>query len=239
MKVYGYCRISTAKQSLERQIENISKVYNTAEIITETFTGTTTDRPEWNKLKAKAIKQAAAESVTIVFDSVSRMSRDAAEGFAEYKELFENNITLVFLKEHHIDTETYKQAMSRQLNIVSDTGEQATDKLINTILDAIKEYQLSLAEKQILLAFEQAEKEVTDLQQRTKEGMRASGAAEKISQSKTGTKYNVKKTAKVKEIISKHYKEFGGTLTAAECCELAKISRNTFFKYCKELKENN
>lgn len=237
MKVYGYCRISTAKQSLERQIENISKAYTTAEIITETFTGTTTDRPHWNKLKAKAIKQAATgEHITIVFDSVSRMSRNAAEGFTEYKELFENNVELVFLKEHHIDTDTYKQAMSRQLNVISDTGEQATDKLINTILDAIKEYQMSLAEKQIILAFEQSEKEVTDLRQRTKEGMKSSGAAEKISKSKTGTTYNVKKSEDVKKVILKHYKEFGGTLNVKECCELAKISRNTFFKYCKELK---
>jgi DNA invertase Pin-like site-specific DNA recombinase len=237
-KVYGYCRISTAKQSLERQIENISKAYNNAEIITETYTGTKTDRPEWSKLKARAIKKATqGEQITIVFDSVSRMSRNATEGFTEYKELFESGVTLVFLKEHHIDTDTYKNAMNNQIDMISDTGDTSTDKLINTIIGAIKEYQLALAEKQIQLAFEQAEKEVSDLQIRTKEGMKASGAAEKISKSKTGTTYTVKKSENAKQIIAKHYEGFGGSLTVKECIELAGISRNTFFKLARELKE--
>ena len=34
-KNYGYCRVSTKTQNIERQIENISKAYPTAEIHTE------------------------------------------------------------------------------------------------------------------------------------------------------------------------------------------------------------
>lgn len=141
------------------------------------------------------------------------------------------------MKEHHIDTDTYKNAMNNQIDMISDTGDTSTDKLINTIIGAIKEYQLALAEKQIQLAFEQAEKEVADLHQRTKEGMKASGAAEKISKSKTGTTYTVKKSENAKQIIAKHYEGFGGSLTVKECIELAGISRNTFFKLARELKE--
>ena len=47
-----------------------------------------------------------------MFDSVSRMSRNAEEGFALYEDLYHKGIRLVFLKEHHIDTETYKKALS-------------------------------------------------------------------------------------------------------------------------------
>lgn len=236
-KIYGYCRISTAKQSLDRQIENISKAYTTAEIIKETFTGTTANRPEWKKLKEEALREnRSGNTVTIVFDSVSRMSRNSTEGFTEYAELFEQGIELIFLKEPQINTDTYKQAMNQQLNVTTATGDKDTDNLINSILNAIKEYQLALAKKQIQLAFDQAEKEVTDLQQRTKEGMKASGAAEKISKAKSGTTYNVKKSDTAKRIIRKHYVEFGGTLNVSECCELAKVSHNTFFKYCKEIK---
>ena len=74
---YGYCRISTKKQSIDRQIRNIQEHDKTANIIQEVYTGTKQDRPEWNKLY-KNIKAGD----TIIFDSVSRMSRNAEEGFS-------------------------------------------------------------------------------------------------------------------------------------------------------------
>ena len=33
MSIYGYCRISTAKQSIDRQIRNIKAAYPTAHIV--------------------------------------------------------------------------------------------------------------------------------------------------------------------------------------------------------------
>jgi len=36
-KIYGYCRISTHKQNIERQIRNILKEFPSAIIIQETF----------------------------------------------------------------------------------------------------------------------------------------------------------------------------------------------------------
>lgn len=237
MKIYGYCRISTPKQSLDRQIKNISAEYPTAEIVTETYSGTTTDRPQWNKLKRKVLKQSEqGEQITIVFDSVSRMSRNAVEGFNEYKELFEIGITLVFLKEHMIDTETYKQTMTKQLDVIADTGDSDTDTLINTIIGAIQKYQLALAEKQIKLAFEQSEKEVSDLRTRTSEGMKASGAGKKISKSKTGRTFETSKSKTAKKIIRQHSKTFGGSLSDDECIKFTGISHNTFYKYKREIK---
>ena len=35
MNIYGYCRISTAKQSIDRQIRNIKAEYPTAHIVQE------------------------------------------------------------------------------------------------------------------------------------------------------------------------------------------------------------
>ncbi|MCM1315936.1 MAG: recombinase family protein [Prevotella sp.] len=46
MKIYGYCRVSTLKQSIQSQIDNITAVYNDVEIIVETYTGTTSERPQ-------------------------------------------------------------------------------------------------------------------------------------------------------------------------------------------------
>ena len=69
---YGYARISTKQQSIERQIRNISAAFPDARIYREAYTGTKIERPEFEKL-LKRLKSGD----TVVFDSVSRMSRDA------------------------------------------------------------------------------------------------------------------------------------------------------------------
>ena len=158
MKIYGYCRISTPKQNIERQQRNILKEYPKAKLYSEAYTGTRTDRPEWIRLRKRLQK-----GDTIVFDSVSRMSRDAAEGVALYTELFSQGIELVFLKEPHINTATYKRAMEQSVPM--------TGTAVDMILKGVNEYLLVLAKEQIELAFAQAEKEVSDLHQRTREGI--------------------------------------------------------------------
>ena len=92
MIIYGYARISTMKQNIGRQIDNIKREYPDAVIITEEYTGTTTDRPKWNKL-IEHVKQEVSKGteITIAFDEVSRMSRNAAEGFENYKMLYDRD----------------------------------------------------------------------------------------------------------------------------------------------------
>ncbi len=164
---YGYARISTPKQNIERQVRNILKEYPNAHIVREIYTGTKFQgRKEFDKI-LKTVKSGDK----IIFDSVSRMSRTVEEGFALYKELFARNVELVFLKEPHINTAIYKQAMDNRINITMDRGDKATDDLMKNMIEALNQYILALAEKQICLAFEQSEKEVADLHQRTREGM--------------------------------------------------------------------
>ena len=110
--IFGYARISTMKQRIERQIDNIKREYPGAVIITEEYTGTTTDRPKWNKLVEQIKKEyVKGTEVTLVFDEVSRMSRNAKEGFEDYKMLYDMGVNLVFLKERNIYTENYRQAL--------------------------------------------------------------------------------------------------------------------------------
>lgn len=75
MNIYGYCRISTPKQSIDRQIRNIKQEFPDATLIQEAYTGTKLDRKEWSRLYSNV-----KSGDTIVFDSVSLMSR-AEEGF--------------------------------------------------------------------------------------------------------------------------------------------------------------
>lgn len=223
-KVYGYVRISTRKQSIERQIRNIRKIYPEAVIVQEVFTGTSLERKEWNKLinKVKA-------GDTIVFDSVSRMSRNAEEGFNIYNKLFSNDIELIFLKEPHINTSTYKKAMQNNIEL--------TGTNVDYILEGINRYLLALAEEQIKIAFEQSEKEVMDLRQRTKEGIETAKLNGKQIGLKKGAKLTTKKSIKAKEIIKKYSKDFEGTLPDKEVMKLAEVSRNSFYKYKREIKD--
>lgn len=230
--VYGYIRISTKKQNLERQIRNIKAKYPAAVMIQETYTGTKFQgREEFEKLISKV-----KAGDTIVFDSVSRMSRNADEGFAIYQKLFNRGISLYFLKEPHIDTETYKRAIQSELfQLAVSIEDRDTDELIHGIFSALNKYIMSLAEKQIKIAFEQAEKEVEDLHQRTREGIATARLNGKQIGLAKGTKLVTRKSIRAKELIQKHNKDFGGTLSDKETMKLIGISRNTFYKYKRQL----
>lgn len=231
-KVYGYCRISTSKQSIDRQIRNIRAAFPDAIIVQEVFTGTRSDgRREYERLCG-----IVREGDTIVFDSVSRMSRNATEGFEAYQHFYSEGIELVFLKEPQINTATYKEAASRQFEAV-ETGDEAADELTQAIMAAVNRYILRLAERQIVIAFEQAEKEVKDLQQRTREGIETARLNGKQIGRAKGQKPIIKKEAPAKEIIRKHSRDFCGTLSDIDCMKLTGLARNTYYKYKRELRE--
>lgn len=222
---YGYCRISTAKQSIERQIRNISSAYPNAQIITEVYTGTKFQgRKELDKL-LKTVK----ENDTVIFDSVSRMSRNADEGFNMYQQLYSRGINLVFLKEPHINTDTYKNALTNGITL--------TGTNVDYILEGVNKYLLALAKEQIKLAFEQSEKEVADLHQRTKEGIETARLNGKQIGQKQGAKLVTKKSIEAKEKIKKYNNSFGGSLNNEETWTLIGISKMTFYKYKNEIIE--
>ena len=74
---------------MERQICYIMQCSPNAVILKEAFTGTTQDRPVWRKLF-----QRLQPDDVVIFDSVSRMSRNAEEGFAEYEALYQRGVML-------------------------------------------------------------------------------------------------------------------------------------------------
>ena len=216
--IYGYCRISTPKQNIDRQVRNILVAYPDAKIIKEVYTGTKLQgRKELDKLLLQV-----KPGETIIFDSVSRMSRDAEEGFQLYEQLYRNGINLVFLKEPHINTATYKNAMEQQISL--------TGGMVDSILKGINEYLIQLAKEQIRLAFEQSEKEVQDLHQRTREGIQTAKLSGKQIGQRSGAKLVTQKSLAAKEIILKHNKTYGGSPDDNETIPQARTSRKTFYK---------
>ena len=231
--VYGYCRISTKKQNIERQERNIKAVNPSAVIIKEVYTGTKSDRKEWSKLL-----RAVASNDTIIFDSVSRMSRNAEEGFETYERLYNQGVNLVFLKEPHINSDTYKGALDNKINIAINSGSAATDEFMSGIIAAVNKYLMSLAKEQIRLAFEQSQKEVDDLHQRTREGIQTAKINGKQIGQRQGAKLITKKSLAAKEIILKHSQDFSGSLNDLEVMRLTGLARNTYYKYKRELRES-
>ena len=225
MSIYGYARISTAKQSIERQIRNIEREYPGAIIVQESYTGIKFDRKEWKKLFTKV-----KAGDILVFDSVSRMSRNAEEGFAVYEELFKRGVSLVFLKEHHIDADTYRKALESSVPM--------TGTAVDCILRGVNQYLMALAKEQIRLAFDQAEKEVEDLHQRTREGIQTARLNGKQIGQREGARLTTKKSLEMKPIILQHCKDFGGSLSDIEIMKLTGLARNTYYRYKAELKAN-
>lgn len=222
--MYLYCRISKKTQNIERQVRNLTTQFPNGIVIKEAYTGTKIDRPEWNKLFKKV-----KEGDTIAFDSVSRMSRNADEGYKAYQELYARGVELVFLNEPMINTKTFKCALT---NAIPMTGTN-----VDYILDGVNKFLMELAKEQIKIAFDQAQKEVDDLHIRVSQGIETARLNGKQIGGKVGSKYKVKKSEQAKEQILKYSKDFNGVLNDYEVITLTGISRKTYYKYKKELKE--
>ena len=93
MTVYGYARVSTSGQSLDEQIDLL--VRNGVEskyIYSEKYTGTTLDRPVFNKLISKLIT-----NDTLVVTKLDRFARNTREALNIIDPLLQNKITIKVL----------------------------------------------------------------------------------------------------------------------------------------------
>jgi len=227
MNVYGYARVSTGKQNIDRQVRNIQSVDRNAIVIKETYTG----RKFQGRKELEKILRCIKSGDTLIFDSVSRMSRDGEEGFALYEALYEKGVNLVFIKEPHINTHTYKQALDNKLSFAFESEDADTNELMNDIIRALNQYILRLAQRQIQLAFTQSEKEIALLHQQTKEGIITAKLNGKRIGLPKGAKLITKKSIEAKRKIKKYNRDFNGMLNNEETWKQIGISKMTFYKY--------
>lgn len=113
---YGYARVSTIAQDLEVQIQAL-QAEGCEVIYQEKFTGTKTDRPEFNKLL-----EALQEGDTLVITKLDRFARSAVEGIQTVKALFARGVKVHILN----------------MGLVEDT---ATGRLIFNILSSFAEFE--------------------------------------------------------------------------------------------------
>ena len=219
MKIFGYCRVSTIKQKLERQEQNIKEVYPEAILFREEFSGRTLDRPQYILLR-----QIASKGDKIVFDSVSRMSRNAEEGYQEYMTFWENGITLEFLNEPHLNTDFFtRQLKSMEFNV-------DVDKTFEPLIEGIKKTLQNIIKGQIKIGFEQSEKEVNDLSKRTKEALAVlKEKGKELGRPKRRIPETIKKDIIENYILSRKKK-------GKDFMEVYKISKPTFYIWLREIK---
>ena len=238
-EIIGICRKSRANQNIERQVRNILNKYPNARIIKITCSGAKViGYKDFEKVIKEVKENKKHKNYKLVFDSASRMSRDSEGGCELYEDLFNHNVSIEFLKEPQINTDVFRKTLNNQIELQAKTGNEATDKLINTVIQALNYYTIALAKEQIKKVFDEAETELKNIHQRTSEGLLTAKLNGKRVGTPKGTKLTTKKSIQAKEIIIKHYKVFGnGTLNATETMKLAGIDKNTFYKYKRELLE--
>lgn len=114
--IFGYARVSTEQQNLDRQLDALNK-YGVDIIFNEKMSGTKRNRPELTKMIDRM-----TEGDTVVVESLSRLGRSTKD-LIELVELFEQKkINLVSLKE--------------QIDTTSPTG-----KLLFTLMSAISQFE--------------------------------------------------------------------------------------------------
>lgn len=225
-KVYIYCRISRPSQDINRQIRNGKKLYPTGVVVEEAYTGKTQDRPKWLRLLKQIDKDIEnGIKVRVVFDSVSRMSRNKEEGVAQYFELYEKGVELEFIKDRTINTEVYRQAISKSIPTTEDA-------IANVYIEATNRVLRLIAERQIEQAFMVSEGEIKELRARTQEGIETARLNGKQIGRPKGTVRKSKKYKLVEDYI-RNRKD----LTPSEIQRLCNVSKDTYYRVKREIEQ--
>lgn len=116
MKNYGYARVSTVAQDLRSQKELLIQAgVEQADIYSEKFTGTTTDRPEFQELLNKL---KAGDTLTIT--KLDRLARNTKEALTIIETLLEQDITINVLNVGQIENTTVGRLIYTVLLAVAD-----------------------------------------------------------------------------------------------------------------------
>lgn len=83
---YGYARVSTVGQDLQSQIDTLN-AEGCEVIYSEKFTGTSTDRPEFQK-----VLNVLDEGDTLVVTKLDRLARNTKEGLDVIEKLFDKGV---------------------------------------------------------------------------------------------------------------------------------------------------
>ena len=126
--IYGYARVSTEGQCLDRQLDALIKAgVNKDNIYTEKMSGTKSNRP-----KLKALLGAVEKGDTVIIESLNRLGRSSADLISLMQTFSDMGVTLISLKEN-LDFSSAAGKMIAQFLAVLAEFERAT------IVERVKE----------------------------------------------------------------------------------------------------
>lgn len=223
-KEFGYCSSGCTRPQFEKQITNISKKYPNAIIIKEVYSPTDTDRTELTKLLAQLEK-----NDTLIVNSMDRLDRDPQKLLTYYIDMSARGVKLIFINQPYMNTELYQTAYREMVSKAPLNDDTAISEALSHLLGA--------QVKSIL------EKSWEDLQQhrgQMRENYKQARLQEKQDGQPVTKKYESRKSFMVKELIRRYNQNYDGSMNDVATMEqirneMGTISRNTYYKYKKEL----
>lgn len=217
---YCYMRISTQEergmQRYNRQEKSLAYYADKNKIeyvfqFKEDISGKSfANRAEWKRLE-KIIQSGD----TVVFKDITRFTREAENGYKKYMELLDKGVNLVFLDNPTLSTDYIKGLLA-----IAENQEIVTKTVMESMVKIL-----------LIAELARAEKERQTISQRTKDGMAA-------SPNKAGRKPGQldKMTEEMQADIVLYLND--RSIKGVDIMNKYHISRNTFKKYCKHVKDN-
>lgn len=201
VKTFGYIRVSTEEQNIARQIDTMKALgVDERDIYIDKMSGNSLERPKY-----QALKMVVREGDTVIFDSITRLSRKMDDIKKEYQWFVANGVNLRFLKEPILNTEAN----------TDDVLKRAISEIVLTILAAF------------------AEKEREDIRIRQREGIEAAKRRGKYL-GRPRKSYELM-TKEEKRIFEKEYNKWkAGEQTAVQTFRKLGVAKSTFYKIVKE-----
>jgi len=203
---YAYIRVSSKEQNEERQRHTMqSNGVQDSHIYVDKLSGKDTDRPQYQALKLEV-----KAGDTVIFDSITRMSRSMDDIEDEYKWFTDRNISLQFVNEPTINYDVNK--------VEHDPIMRAIPKMVLTILSAF------------------AEKERTDIRERQRQGIEAARRQGKHL-GRPRISYHTMSNDEKKLFKTQYSRWKNEDQTAVETMNNIGLKKSTFYKVVKEYEE--
>lgn len=223
-KEFAYCSSGCSRPQFEKQINSINRKYPNALIIKESYSKTVTDRSELTKLLAQLERDD-----TLIVNSMDRLSRDPDELLHYYKRLIEKGVHLIFINQPYMNTDIYTSAYENMMTHSYKSKDEDVDKGLSHLLSA-----------QISRILEKSWEDLQMNRDHMRETYEKSREEEQNAGRTKGKKYESRKSYMVKELIKRYNQNYDGTMNDVQTMEqirseMGTISRNTYYKYKKEL----
>lgn len=201
-KKFAYIRVSSKEQNEDRQVDTMKALgVEERDIFIDKASGKNTERPRYQAMKA-----ILRRGDTVIFDSITRMSRNMDDTKREYEWFVKEGIALEFVQEPMLNT----------------AGKEGDDVLQRAISDII----LTL-----LAAF--AEKEREDIRVRQREGIDAAKRRGKhLGRPRIG--FDTLDDAQRNAFINAYKRWKQGEQTAVETFTALDMTKSTFYKIVRE-----